>query len=270
MNTKKIIILTIIVLIILLLVYNQFQISKFKINQVSIESKKVNSEIKISQITDFHSNKNINIEKVVESIIKYNPNIIVLTGDIIDTKTEDLSLTFELVDGLNTVNKTIYFVEGNHEGQNPKKDEFLEGLEERGVYILDNKTTMLDIDGEEIRIIGVPFFAERDQFQKVLDSATPNIYDILLSHSPNRPIDYLDYRIDLVLSGHTHGGQIRLPVIGGVVAPGQGFFPKYDKGLIQLENGPLLYMDSGLGNSILPIRFLNPVQISEITIKPLG
>ncbi|MDY0234962.1 MAG: metallophosphoesterase [Gudongella sp.] len=268
MDIKKILILTL--LIIVVLIYNQVQISNFKINQVSIESKKVNSEIKISQITDFHSNKNIDITKLAESIKKYNPNFIVLTGDIIDSKTENLSLAFALVDGLNTVNKPIYFVEGNHEGLNSNRNEFIEGLVEKGVYILDNKTTMLDIEGEKIRLIGLPFFAEKDEFQKVLDKASQSIYDIVLSHSPNRPISYLDDRIDLVLSGHTHGGQIRLPIIGGLVAPGQGIFPKYDKGLMQLENGPLLYIDSGLGNSLLPIRFLNPVQISEITISPLN
>lgn len=260
----------IVLLVILFLIYNQFQISKFKINKISIESEKLNSEIRISQITDFHSNKDINISKLVKKIIDYNPNIVVLTGDIIDSKTEDLSLAFALIDVIKTVKKPIFFVEGNHEGLNPKRDEFLHGLEEKGVFILDNKTTMLRIEEEKIRLIGISFFAEREEFKKILDRATPDIYDILLSHSPNRPINYLDDRIDLVLSGHTHGGQVRLPLIGGVIAPGQGLFPKYDKGLFQLENGPLLYIDSGLGNSILPIRFLNPVQISEITINPLN
>lgn len=267
MDTKKIIVLAI--LIILLLVYNQSQISKFKINKFSIESEKLGSEIRISQITDFHSNKNIDITSLIGSISDYDPNIIVLTGDIIDSKTQDLSLSFALVDNLNTLKKSIYFVEGNHEGLNPKGAEFLQGLEERGVFILDKRTKMLSIEGEKIRLIGLPFFAEKEEFQKVLDKATPKIYDILLSHSPNRPISYLDDRVDLILSGHTHGGQVRLPLIGGILAPGQGLLPKYDKGLMKLENGPLLYIDSGLGNSVLPVRFLNRVQISEITIKPL-
>ena len=267
MDSKKLII---IVLIIILIVYNQVQISKFKINKVTIQSEKLNSEIRISQITDFHSNKHINIVKIVESMEEFKPHIIVLTGDIIDTKTEDLSIAFALVDLVTSVGKPIFFVEGNHEGQNPKKNEFLLGLEKKGVIILDNKTKMVDIEEEKIRLIGLGFFAQKADFQKVLDKATKDIYDILLSHSPNRPIKYLDDRIDLVLSGHTHGGQVRLPFIGGLVAPGQGFFPKYDKGLMQVESGPLLYIDSGLGNSLLPIRFLNSVQISEITINPLN
>ena len=267
MDNKKLII--IVILIILLLAYNQVQISKFKINKVLIESEKLNSEIRISQITDFHSNKHINIVKIAKSIEEFDPDIIVLTGDIIDTKTRDLSTAFALVDVIISLEKPIYFVEGNHEGQNANELQFLGGLEERGVYLLDNKTTMLNIEGVNARIMGLPFFAQEDQFMRVLDKAKPDIYDILLSHSPNRPLKYLDDRIDLVLSGHTHGGQVRLPIIGGIVAPGQGFFPKYDKGVIRLENGPILYIDSGLGNSLLPIRFLNRVQISEIRLKPL-
>lgn len=268
MDNKKLIILAI--LIVILIAYNQVQISKFKINKIAIQSEKLNSEIRISQITDFHSNKHIKIVKIGEAIRKFNPHLIVLTGDIIDTKTEDLSLAFGLVDIITSIDKPIFFVEGNHEGQNPKKNEFLLGLEKRGVVILDNKISMVDIEEEKIRLIGLGFFAQKSDFQKVLDKATKDIYDILLSHSPNRPINYLDDRIDLVLSGHTHGGQVRLPLVGGLVAPGQGFLPKYDKGLMQVEKGPLLYIDSGLGNSLLPIRFLNSVQISEITLNPLN
>ena len=90
-------------------------------------------------------------------------------------------------------------------------------------------------------------------------------YNLLLSHSPNKPINYLNKNIDLILSGHTHGGQVRIPIIGGVLAPGQGLFPKYDKGLYKIGNTSL-YIDSGLGNSLLPIRMFNRVQISNIEV----
>lgn len=159
MNTKKLII--IVLLIILLIVYNQFQISKFKINRVSIESEKLSSEIRISQITDFHSNNKIDITKLVQNIRDYKPNIIVLTGDIIDSKTEDLSLAYALVDGINTVKAPIFFVEGNHEELNPKREEFLKGLKEKGINILDNKTRMVYIEEEKLRLIGVSFCRKR-------------------------------------------------------------------------------------------------------------
>ena len=267
MNNKKLVI--IIILLILLLLYNHIQISKFRVNKVKFESEKLTRPIKISQITDFHSNKKVNLIKLGESIKKYEPDIIVLTGDIIDSKTSDLSTALSLIDVLVTLDRPLYFVEGNHEELNPKRSEFLSGLRERGVDILDNESRLVSINNERVRILGLPFLAGSKDFQKTLDKASPNILDILLSHSPNRPIKYLDERIDFVLSGHTHGGQVRLPIVGALLAPGQGIFPKYDKGLIRLDSGPLIYIDSGLGNSVLPIRFLNKVQISEITIKPL-
>ncbi len=91
----------------------------------------------------------------------------------------------------------------------------------------------------------------------------------MLSHSPNRPMAYTTGLEDLILSGHTHGGQVRLPIIGSIVVPGQGFFPKYDKGIYELEN-TTLYIDSGLGNSLLPpLRLFNRIQISNIIIKPI-
>ena len=87
-----------------------------------------------------------------------------------------------------------------------------------------------------------------------------------LCHKPECYIwSFKDYNIDLMVSGHTHGGQIRLPFIGPIIAPGRGLFPKYDKGIIEIED-TILYIDSGLGNRLVPIRLFNRVQISNIMI----
>jgi predicted MPP superfamily phosphohydrolase len=92
-------------------------------------------------------------------------------------------------------------------------------------------------------------------------------YTVLLSHSP-RIRDRLGSHVpDLILCGHTHGGQVSIPLVGAVVAPGEGFFPEFDKGEFTLENGSRLYIDSGVGTSTLPIRFMNRSQVSVIRIK---
>lgn len=78
------------------------------------------------------------------------------------------------------------------------------------------------------------------------------------------------YSPDIILSGHTHGGQVRLPLVGTVIAPGEGLFPKFDKGMFNLNNGSLLYIDSGVGTSKLPIRLLNRSQMSLIKIVGTG
>ena len=164
------------------------------------------------------------------------------------------------------INPNIYFVIGNHELGNKNGGEFISNLKELGVNVLDNNRQVLEIEGKRINICGLSFFATREDYQKVMDGIDSDNYTLLLSHSPNRPIEYTQGVEDLVLSGHTHGGQVRLPAIGAIIAPGQGLFPKYDKGIFNINN-TIIYIDSGLGNSIMPIRLFNKVQISNITIQ---
>ncbi|MCG4585626.1 phosphoesterase, partial [Anaerosalibacter bizertensis] len=135
-----------------------------------------------------------------------------------------------------------------------------------GVIVLDDENIKCQIANNKINIIGLNFFIDEKDYNKAIEGIDEKDYNIILSHSPNRPLRYLNGKEDLILSGHTHGGQVRLPIIGAVIAPGQGYFPKYDKGLFELENS-ILYIDSGLGNSVFPIRFLNRVQISNVLVK---
>ena len=94
---------------------------------------------------------------------------------------------------------------------------------------------------------------------------TESSYIILLSHRPELFESYVSCNIDLVLSGHAHGGQFRLPFIGGLIAPDQGIFPKYDAGLF--TNGSTnMIVSRGLGNSIIPIRFNNRPEVIVIEL----
>ena len=138
-------------------------------------------------------------------------------------------------------------------------------MEKLGVRILNNESKLLEINDEKINIAGVEFQINRKEYTNALYNINPRYFTLLLSHSPNRPIKYLTGKEDLILSGHTHGGQVRLPILGAIVAPGQGLFPKYDKGIVELGK-TILYIDSGLGNSLYPIRLFNRVQTSNITI----
>ena len=255
-----------ILLLIILAIYFFVEIKCFKINRVVLTSKKTAEDINIVQITDFHDNKYINNEKLIEEVGKINPDFIFLTGDIIDAKTDDIIPTLSLVEGLANITNRIYFVWGNHECRNKKGEEFVKSLENIGVNVLDNGNVRVEINNDEVNICGVGFYMNRDDYENALQGIDEENYTILLSHSPNRPLYYSCGMEDLILAGHTHGGQVRLPIIGAVISPGEGFFPKYDKGLFELEN-KFLYIDSGLGNSVFPIRFLNRVQISNIIIK---
>lgn len=265
MNLKRIV-FSVFILIIISVIYNYFQISQVYINTINLDSDKINNKLKITQITDFHSNKYINLEKLFNSIAKFNPDIIVLTGDIIDFKTKDLDLALDLVKRALNITPRVYFVNGNHEVRSIFNKELTKKMENLGAIFIENKNIVTEINDQVISISGVGFFAEREDYNKTFRNLNNNYYNILLSHSPNRPIKYLSTLEDLILTGHTHGGQIRLPLIGAIVAPGQGLFPKYDKGITMLEN-TVLYIDSGLGNSVYPIRLFNRVQITNITIE---
>lgn len=255
-------------LILIFLIYNHIQISKIYINRTILNSPKLNKELRLTQISDYHNNYRIDENQLLDEIKSFNPHIILLTGDIIDSKTKDVNPVVNLIERIKAINPRIYFVRGNHEIGCKYEDEFISKLKGIGITILDNENQLIDIDGEKINICGVGFYINRRDYGKALEGIDEKNFTLMLSHSPNRPIVYSTGLEDLILSGHTHGGQVRLPIIGAIVVPGQGFFPKYHKGLYELEN-TLLYIDSGLGNSLLPLRLFNRVQISNIIIKPI-
>lgn len=266
---KMKIFLTLAVFLLTLLIYNYSQISKFYVNKPVFNSDKLKEPLRITQITDYHGNTLINIDKLIKEVEKFNPHIIALTGDMIDHETEDIGRVLNLVQSLYEVNNNIFFVIGNHELRNGKGHEFISGLEKIGVTVLNDENTLFKLNENNISIVGLSFYASKEDYDLAMEGVREDNFVLLLSHAPNRPILYLSGLEDLILAGHTHGGQVRLPIIGAIIAPGQGLFPRYDKGVFELGK-TILYIDSGLGNSVFPIRFFNRVQISNITIKPVG
>lgn len=240
--------------------------SAVKVNEVMIENDKLeaNQRITILQISDVH---NRNLDGKFDKIISLDPDLIVLTGDLIDRTSTDLTYTEVLLEKLITMNTSIYFVAGNHEHESPIYSELRELLTVYDVTRLENEQVTLEINGVELNLVGIGNHStgHADLLRAFRDIDT-DLLTILLSHSPI----LLDNQVDLTLSGHTHGGQVRLPLIGAIVAPEQGLFPKYDKGLYEPDSGGKLYIDSGLGTTFLPIRFLNEAQVSYITIEGSG
>lgn len=147
-----------------------------------------------------------------------------------------------------------------------------------GVVVLEDKAIPLENDGEKITLIGLsdPDFTIRgDAFGEVPAMTSTKLrnlmdakngYTILLSHRPELFETYVDCDVDLVLSGHAHGGQFRLPFIGGLIAPNQGLFPKYDAGLYT-DNNTNMIVSRGLGNSIIPLRFNNRPEIVLVELN---
>lgn len=203
------------------------------------------------------------------------PDILVITGDLVDSRRTDLETGMAFAEQAAAIAPT-YYVSGNHEARIPDYDKLKQGLESAGVVILENERIELERAGERIALCGLhdPSFGP-----DYPDGGAENIverslagfmggdeaYTVLLAHRPEFFALYADYGADLVFSGHAHGGQIRLPFLGGVVAPGQGLFPKYDAGLYT-EGAAGMVVSRGLGNSLFPFRVNNRPEVVSVEL----
>jgi predicted MPP superfamily phosphohydrolase len=161
-----------------------------------------------------------------------------------------------------------YYVTGNHEARIPAAfRELRQGLAELGVTVLQNESLLLERAGETITLIGVddPQFRGSTMDRKLAELVWREDFTVLLSHRPELFETYVQSGADLVLSGHAHGGQFRLPFLGGVYAPDQGLFPAYDAGLF-VEGDTQMVVSRGIGNSIFPLRFNNPPELILVTL----
>lgn len=225
---------------------------------------------KIVQLSDLHDAEfGENHERLIKKVEKLDPNIIVFTGDVIDSRRYDLEKSLSAMKQLVEI-APVYYVLGNHEVATNETAWIYEQLQSVGVSPLKNESIPLEMDGETIALAGIedPLMGVpvETMIEKAFASTEDGQLQVLLSHRPERFDDYVAASLDLVLTGHAHGGQIRLPFIGGLVAPTQGLFPKYTGGVYQEENTEMI-VNRGLGNSIFPQRLFNRPEIIEITFK---
>ena len=227
------------------------------------------TQLSVVQLTDVHDQPfDDGGRDLLARIQALKPDLIAVTGDLIDSKTQDFGPMYRLAEQLVRIAPT-YHVSGNHEWWNGRIAEFRGGLAARGVQQLNNARTIFRKGTFELNLCGVddPYTGRADP-ARALNGLDLRKLTLLLAHAPEIVYALKPNQADLVLAGHTHGGQVRVPGIGAIVAPGQGFFPKYDKGLFTLRPDEHLYVDSGLGTSILPIRLFNRAQFSHILLHP--
>lgn len=234
-------------------------------------------ELKIVQISDLHNTKLVkDNEKVIDTLSKEAPDIIVITGDVVDTTHTDIDMAMEFVQQLVQL-APCYYVTGNHEAALDKEYRDLEKkLQKAGVIILHDEAISYEKNGQSIQIIGVDdpaFMGEAIDYipaDTILEGQLSDIelkegYTILLSHRPEAFQKYVKKGIDLVFSGHVHGGQIRLPFVGGLLSPDISFFPTYDAGVYEKEDTTMI-VSRGIGNSVLPIRVNNTPEIVVVEV----
>lgn len=237
------------------------------------------SGLRIAQVSDLHNVQfgpdNQDLLALLEA---ENPDLIVLTGDLVDSRRTDLEVGISFGTRAAQIAPT-YFVPGNHEARLSGEDyaALKQGLEAGGVTVLENRLATLERDGAYITLAGVydpGFYTDYLMRDTALVAGTllsglgleEQEYTVLLSHRPELLDSYAAHPVDLVFAGHAHGGQVRLPGIGGLVAPGQGLFPKYDAGRFTQE-GTQMVVSRGLGNSIFPLRVNNRPELVVVELK---
>lgn len=243
------------------------------VSKYEFESEKVPASfdgLRITQITDLQDALfGEHQEKLIAKVKTTNPDLIFITGDLVDSNRYDLERSLQAVRGLVKL-ADVYYVLGNHEVATNKVNVIYEELSSLGVHVLSNESTIIERDGERLAIVGIEDPLSGRTTKEMLKIATknvpPNVLTILLAHRPEVFNTYVEFGIDLVFAGHAHGGQVRIPGIGGLFARGQGIFPKYTAGVVE-EGTTTMAVSRGLGNSTVPIRIFNPPEILVMELK---
>lgn len=261
-----------IVFIIALYIFLEINNQWLVVTEHVYESEKVPAsfdQYRITQVTDLHdATFGKKQQKLIEKVRATKPDAIFITGDLIDSNRYNLENSLQAVKAFVEI-ADVYYVLGNHEVAINKMDEIYIALTELGVHVLPNESLVLERDGERLAIVGIEDPLMGKETQEMLNIALSNVqnetFTLLLSHRPERFSTYTANDVDLVFAGHAHGGQIRLPFVGGLIAPGQGFFPQYTAGTY-VENNTTMVVSRGLGNSVVPYRLFNLPEIITVQL----
>ena len=283
---KKVVKILLIIIAILVLVclisiwisYNWLTVSDF-----TVTSSKISEAFRMVLVSDLHDHqfgrKN---EKLAEKIQEQSPDLIIIDGDMINGDSENADTAVEVVRALKEI-APVYYSYGNHEyaymeaGHTDLQDE----LEEAGAVVLNYQSIDLEVNGNPIRLGGLYEYGfetgmqSKEENERALSYLEEYVdtdqYLIMCAHRPDSfyPWNYADtWGIDLVLSGHLHGGQVIIPGIGGLYSQLEEFFPEYDYGQYKLGDSDMI-ITRGLSSDpkILP-RFNNPPEIAVVDVEP--
>ena len=261
--------------------------------EYTMKSDKVQNGFKIALISDLHNmdfgNGN---RKVIDTVKRNSPDMIAVVGDMIDERSTDITPTLSLMKQLPDIAPT-YYVLGNHDKSCPQYEIFKKEIMSSKVHFLratDNGKEIISkaeitatFNGDKVHILGLHTYSngeyEDPRYTEIMDKfCSKNGFKILLCHYPEftpwffGQDKYYETNFDLMLCGHTHGGLIRIPFVGGLVAPNQGFFPEYDRGLFLVDkenkNPYHMVITGGLGQDRRCIRINNFPQVTLINVVP--
>lgn len=280
----KILIIVILLMILLFLVNIIRDGNRFRVVSYQLENEKITKEYTFVVLADLHNKVyGRNHKKLLKAIEKEHPVAVLIAGDLLTAKPgKPLSIALDLLEQL--VKKyPIYYGMGNHETRlflypqvyGTMGEEYEKGLKKIGISFLRNESKKL---GEEVVITGLDL--KRDFYKRLkktvmppeyltntLGEASQKKYQILLAHNPDYFEEYSIWGADLVLSGHVHGGMVRIPFLGGVISPALRLFPKYDGGQFFYKKSSMI-LSRGLGMHTIPVRIFNPGELVVVKLLP--
>ncbi len=306
MKSRKKRLITRLIVVLVILVFCWLQNNWLVVSHYTYESAKVPQEFegyRIVQISDLHNAVfGVNNVRLLEKIQELAPDMVVITGDVVDSNHTNVEVAVAFAKQVAAEYPT-YYVTGNHENwlEESAWIELMNGLKDAGVICLADEAVEISKGGSSITLVGLndeslsgltlelmlmkagettgqgasgtvggegqeSSGADGDEGQELSGAGTTKL-QILLAHEPQYLENYSQAGVDLVLTGHAHGGQFRIPFIGGgLVAPDQGFFPKYTEGVHVMDETTMI-ISRGLGNSIIPVRLFNLPEIVCVELK---
>ncbi len=246
---------------------------------ITIENEKIPEEFqnfRIAAVSDLHNHQWG--DELIGRLEKECPDMIVITGDLVDSSHTDFGVAMEFIHRAVEI-APVYYVTGNHEAWLDHYDELEKQLTDSGVKLMDDRKEWLERGDAKISLVGIqdPSFSGRadtgNLHESIVTAKLENLldqngYNIILCHRPELFDGYVKVKADLVITGHAHGGQVRIPLIGGLIAPNQGFLPRYTE-RVYSRGGTDMVVSRGLGNSVIPVRINNMPELVIITLtKP--
>lgn len=242
----------------------------------TVTSPKLTAEVRLAVVTDFHSSDNA--DDVVAMVASCAPDAVLLVGDLFDDDTQNrpTERTLSLMRQLSAL-YPCYYVSGNHEAWTGEMDALYQQTEEAGVTVLRMSSGVLTVRGQRIALCGIPDPYEmvfsgapdtEEQLRQALEDVDSADFTVLLAHRPELLAKYAQFPLDLVVSGHAHGGQVRIPgVLNGLYAPNQGWFPKLAGGAYT-QNGTTLIVSRGLAVRTRLPRIFNRPEVVLVRCLP--
>ena len=242
----------------------------------TVASPKLTAEVRLAVVTDFHSSDNA--DDVVAMVASCAPDAVLMVGDMFDDDTQNrpTERTLSLMRQLSAL-YPCYYVSGNHEAWTGEMDALYQQTEEAGVKVLRMSSGVLTVRGQRIALCGIPDPYEmvfsgapdtEEQLRQALEDVDSADFTVLLAHRPELLAKYAQFPLDLVVSGHAHGGQVRIPgVLNGLYAPNQGWFPKLAGGAYT-QDGTTLIVSRGLAVRTRLPRIFNRPEVVLVRCVP--